>query len=67
MPKPFCASSIVIFGGTGDLASRKLLPALCRLNDANLLPHDFHVFVTGRNEQKSSEFLESFARRKSDC
>jgi len=26
--KPFCAASIVIFGGTGDLAGRKLIPAL---------------------------------------
>lgn len=61
--KPFCASSLVIFGGTGDLASRKLIPALCRLNDAKLLTNDFHIFVTGRNEMTSAQFIESFAQR----
>lgn len=61
--KPVCASSIVIFGGTGDLASRKLIPALCRLTHAGLLPDDFHVFVTGRSDSSDSEFLTAFAER----
>lgn len=64
--KPFCAASIVIFGGTGDLAGRKLIPALCRLNDAGLLPFDFHVFVTGRSDMTSSAFIENFTRRESE-
>ena len=64
--KPFCAASIVIFGGTGDLAGRKLIPALCRLNDAGLLPHDFHVFVTGRTDMTTAAFLESFVNREAD-
>lgn len=63
MDKPFCASSLVIFGGTGDLAGRKLIPALCRLHDAKLLIHDFHIFVTGRNDMTSSQFIESFSQR----
>lgn len=61
--RPVCASSIVIFGGTGDLASRKLLPALCRLNHAGLLPDDFHIFVTGRNDMTDQEFLTAFSER----
>ncbi|GAB4273501.1 MAG: glucose-6-phosphate dehydrogenase [Candidatus Rifleibacteriota bacterium] len=59
----FCASSIVIFGGTGDLASRKLIPALCRLQYAKLLINDFHIFVTGRSEKTSEAFLADFAKR----
>ncbi|PKL39462.1 MAG: glucose-6-phosphate dehydrogenase [Candidatus Riflebacteria bacterium HGW-Riflebacteria-1] len=59
----FCAASIVIFGGTGDLASRKLLPALCRLHDAGLLTHDFHVFVTGRADMSTEAFLEHLMQR----
>jgi glucose-6-phosphate 1-dehydrogenase len=59
----FCASSIVIFGGTGDLATRKLIPALCRLQSAELLISDFHIFATGRSAMSTSEFLEKFASR----
>lgn len=59
----FCASSTVIFGGTGDLATRKLIPALCRLEAAGLLIKDFHIFVTGRGESSSAAFIERFAER----
>ena len=58
----FCASSIVIFGGTGDLATRKLIPALCRLESAGQLIKAFHIFVSGRSALDNSEFLERFAR-----
>lgn len=58
-----CSSSIVIFGGTGDLASRKLLPALCRLQAAELLPADFHIFVTGRAEMTTETFLEHLKQK----
>ena len=61
--KPFCAASIVIFGGTGDLASRKLIPALCRLHDTELLPYDFHIFVTGRTDMSTADFLQNFKQR----
>jgi glucose-6-phosphate 1-dehydrogenase len=56
----FCASSIVIFGGTGDLSTRKLIPALCRLESAGLLIKDFNVFVTGRSEMSDSDFRQRF-------
>ncbi|MBU1105457.1 MAG: glucose-6-phosphate dehydrogenase [Candidatus Riflebacteria bacterium] len=59
----FCAASIVIFGGTGDLASRKLIPALCRLHDAELLAHDFHIFVTGRADLSTEAFIEHLMQR----
>ncbi|MFZ5951914.1 MAG: glucose-6-phosphate dehydrogenase [Candidatus Rifleibacteriota bacterium] len=59
----FCASSIVIFGGTGDLSLRKLIPALCRLESAGLLVRDFHVYVTGRSKMSSAEFIEKFTAK----
>ncbi len=45
---PRCTSSLVICGGTGDLARRKLIPALARLRAAGALPSDLHVVLTGR-------------------
>jgi glucose-6-phosphate 1-dehydrogenase len=37
---------IVLFGATGDLARRKLLPGLLHLSDAGLMPEHFHVVGT---------------------
>ncbi|MGH3193641.1 MAG: hypothetical protein ACRDOL_41560, partial [Streptosporangiaceae bacterium] len=34
---------VVLFGATGDLARRKLLPGLFRLHVAGLLPRDYRV------------------------
>jgi len=39
---------VVIFGATGDLAKRKLLPALFRLVQQRLLPAEFAVLGLGR-------------------
>jgi glucose-6-phosphate 1-dehydrogenase len=61
------ASTIVIFGATGDLAKRKLLPALYNLNGDRLLPEQFAVVGLGRNtmttgayRQKVSDDLQRF-------
>jgi len=40
---------IVLFGGTGDLAHRKLLPGLLHLSQAGLMP-DFRVIGVAREE-----------------
>ena len=34
---------IVLFGATGDLAKRKLLPGLFHLHAAGLLPHEYRI------------------------
>ena len=34
---------MVIFGVTGDLTKRKLIPALCNLAKSNLLPRQFSI------------------------
>jgi glucose-6-phosphate 1-dehydrogenase len=40
---------IVIFGATGDLAARKLLPGLYHLYVAGLMPDDFRIIGSGRH------------------
>jgi len=52
-----CVSSLVIFGGTGDLSRRKLIPALCRLKAIGALPSDLHVVVTGRRAMNKEAFV----------
>src|SRR5271156_1222939 len=39
---------VVIFGASGDLTKRKLLPALYHLKQSNLLPDDFAVVGVAR-------------------
>jgi len=47
---------IVIFGATGDLTSRKLLPALYSLSNQKLMPEKFALLGVGRSELTSAEF-----------
>ena len=47
---------MVIFGSTGDLTKRKLLPALYNLAKGDFLPHKFAIIGVGRQEMSSEEF-----------
>ncbi len=47
---------VVIFGATGDLTRRKLLPALYRLARQRLLPAEFAVLGTARPAMNDEEF-----------
>lgn len=65
-PDPF---SLIIFGATGDLAARKLLPALYRLHRHGFLPDNFCIIGLGRREKGDDGFrsdvrkaLEKFAK-----
>jgi glucose-6-phosphate 1-dehydrogenase len=49
---------LLLFGGTGDLASRSLFPALAALVDAGRLPEDLAVVATGSRQQADGEFTE---------
>ncbi len=49
-------SVIVIFGATGDLTRRKLLPALYRLAQQRLVPSEFAILGTGRQLHSDDEF-----------
>jgi glucose-6-phosphate 1-dehydrogenase len=48
----------VIFGGTGDLTHRKLLPALYNLTVEARLPAEFTVIAVGRREKTSQGYRE---------
>ena len=52
-PGPFC---VVIFGATGDLTRRKLIPALYRLMVNGHLPGDFLVFGTAIDDMDDASF-----------
>jgi glucose-6-phosphate 1-dehydrogenase len=49
LARPADPATIVIFGGTGDLARRKLFPSLLHLRASGLLPEDFAVIGIGRS------------------
>lgn len=49
-------AAIVIFGGTGDLTKRKLVPALYNLFLSKHLPEKFTILLLGRNEDKNEQF-----------
>ncbi len=48
--------TVVLFGATGDLAHRKVIPALYQLWRTDLLPHEFQVLAIGRREYDDSTF-----------
>ena len=52
---------LVIFGASGDLTSRKLIPALYSLSNQNLMPEKFALLGVGRSEISSTEFREKMA------
>lgn len=52
---------LTIFGATGDLARRKLLPALYNLLAQKLLPDEFVIVGYGRRPQDEAEFRAGFA------
>lgn len=64
---------VVIFGASGDLTARKLIPAVYNLGIDNLLPTDFHLVGYGRKEIPDEEFrglakdaIKEFSRRELD-
>jgi len=61
---------VVIFGASGDLTARKLIPAIYNLAADNLLPADFHLVGYGRTSIPDDEFrkmaadaIRKFSRR----
>jgi glucose-6-phosphate 1-dehydrogenase len=53
MPDP---AAFVLFGATGDLAHRKVVPALLQLWRTHLLPRDFCVLACGRRPYDDETF-----------
>ena len=61
---------VVIFGASGDLTARKLIPAVYNLSLDNLLPADFYLVGFGRKPIPDQEFrslateaVKEFSRR----
>jgi glucose-6-phosphate 1-dehydrogenase len=53
LPEPF---TLVIFGATGDLTARKLLPALFALYRRQFLPEQFAIVGVGRRDKNDEVF-----------
>ena len=47
---------MVLFGATGDLAHRKVIPAMYHLWRTNLLPHEFVLLAIGRRDYDDAGF-----------
>jgi glucose-6-phosphate 1-dehydrogenase len=70
---PVAPTSLVIFGATGDLARRKLLPALYNLAHDGALPERFHLVGVSRKEKDHDDYrneceqaIRRFSRRTPD-
>jgi glucose-6-phosphate 1-dehydrogenase len=70
---PVAPTTLVIFGATGDLARRKLLPALYNLAHDGALPERFHLVGVARREKAHADYradceqaIRQFSRREPD-
>jgi glucose-6-phosphate 1-dehydrogenase len=70
---PVAPTTLVIFGATGDLAKRKLLPALYNLAHEGALPERFHLVGVSRKEKGHEDYraeceqaIREFSRRTPD-
>ena len=71
---PVPPTTLVIFGATGDLARRKLLPALYNLAHDGALPERFHLVGVSRKERAHEDYraeceeaIRTFSRRPPDA
>ena len=70
---PVHPTMLVIFGATGDLSNRKLLPAIYNLAHEGALPERFYLIGTSRSEMSHEEFrgrareaITRYSRRRPD-
>jgi glucose-6-phosphate 1-dehydrogenase len=70
---PVHPTTLVIFGGTGDLAHRKLLPAIYNLAHEGALPERFNLIAVSRSEMEGDEYrkvardsIQKYSRRPAD-
>ena len=71
---PVHPTTLVIFGATGDLSRRKLLPAIYNLAHEGALPERFNLVGVSRGELTDDEFraeareaIAEFSRRETDA
>jgi glucose-6-phosphate 1-dehydrogenase len=58
---PVAPTNLVIFGATGDLARRKLLPAIYNLAHEGALPGQFNLIGVSRGEQSNAQYRDAAA------
>ncbi len=70
---PIRPTTLTIFGATGDLSRRKLLPALYNLAHEGALPERFNLIGSSRSDMPHGDFqemarnaIEQFSRREPD-
>ena len=70
---PVHPTTLVIFGATGDLAQRKLLPALYNLAHEGALPERFNLIGVSRSDESDDNYrtlareaIERHSRRQPD-
>src|SRR5215208_1505735 len=70
---PVHPTTLVIFGATGDLSKRKLLPAIYNLAHEGALPERFNLIGCARSDWSDDEFrdvakeaIQKFSRRETD-
>ena len=56
---PDKVSTLLLFGATGDLAHRMLLPSLYGLHADGLLPEEFRIVCTARSELDDKQYRDS--------
>ena len=56
LPRTPDPCAVVVFGATGDLTARKLIPAIYNLAHDGLLPTDFFLIGFGRKPIPDAEF-----------
>ncbi|PNH06867.1 Glucose-6-phosphate 1-dehydrogenase, chloroplastic [Tetrabaena socialis] len=52
---------VVVVGASGDLAKKKIFPALFALYNEGLLPPEFHIFGYARSKMTDEEFRDVIA------
>ncbi len=70
---PVHPTNLIIFGATGDLAQRKLLPAVYNLAHEGALPERFNLIGVARTHQPDDDYrafareaIEKYSRRRPD-
>jgi glucose-6-phosphate 1-dehydrogenase len=69
-PKPAPPATLVIFGGTGDLARRLLVPAIANLCGDGLIGNDLTIIGIGSRDGTDEDLragLDEFAAKDGDC
>lgn len=66
-------NAITIFGGSGDLTYRKLLPAMYNLEALGMLKENFRIIAIGRRDYRTEDYIaiaqrwiQEYARKKFD-